>query len=159
MEVPVGRGGTLHDYVPFYFCPRPPMLYAIGYPKPGEMKYTDGQRKIIHLVAVAEEVAQRRDLDFIFTDRHAVKAYARFFEDLRYLNELTWEAINTRYWSEGETRELKQAEFLVSPYFPWELIRSIGVIDKEISKEVVKVLDRHPNAHRPLIHVRSDWYY
>ena len=27
--VPCGPGGCLHDYVPFYFAPRSPMLYAI----------------------------------------------------------------------------------------------------------------------------------
>jgi hypothetical protein len=28
--VPCGRGGVLHDYVPFYFAPRSPMLYTIN---------------------------------------------------------------------------------------------------------------------------------
>ncbi len=34
-SVPCGPGGCLHDYVPFFFAPRPPMLYAIhrGYVK------------------------------------------------------------------------------------------------------------------------------
>jgi len=157
--VPVGRGGTLHDYVPFYFCPRSPMLYALKYPKPGQMKYMHGQREILHLVAVAEDVTQHKDLYYVFTDRHAVKAYASFYDDLKYLNALKWNAIHAHYWSEGETRELKQAEFLVTPHFPWELIKFIGVIDKKIYKEVEKILNRFPNANRPLIQVRREWYY
>ena len=28
-SVPCGVGGSLHDYVPFYFAPRSPMLYTI----------------------------------------------------------------------------------------------------------------------------------
>ncbi|MBZ8182847.1 DUF4433 domain-containing protein [Oscillatoria salina IIICB1] len=29
-QVPCGAGGVLHDYVPFYFAPRSPMLYTIN---------------------------------------------------------------------------------------------------------------------------------
>src|SRR5690625_3615100 len=28
-KIPVGAGGYLHNYVPFYFAPRSPMLYAL----------------------------------------------------------------------------------------------------------------------------------
>jgi hypothetical protein len=33
--VPVGPGGTLHDYVPLFFAARPPMLYAVKYASTG----------------------------------------------------------------------------------------------------------------------------
>ena len=33
-SVPCGSGGCLHDYVPFFFAPRPPMLYAIYRTRP-----------------------------------------------------------------------------------------------------------------------------
>lgn len=46
--VPIGANGTLADYVPFYFAPRSPMLYAIHQGLvPG---YTAGQREIVYLV-------------------------------------------------------------------------------------------------------------
>src|SRR5579885_2830987 len=50
--VPCGPGGTLHDYVPFYFAPRSPMLYTIHRGNvPG---YEDGQEPLVHLVTSAE---------------------------------------------------------------------------------------------------------
>src|ERR1700751_12923 len=52
--VPCGVGGVLHDYVPFYFNPRSPMLGAIHVgrvPSCGE-----GQRTMIHLMTSAQKV-------------------------------------------------------------------------------------------------------
>lgn len=50
--VPCGPGGTLCDYVPFYFAPRSPMLYALS--EGGVVGYTDGQTPVVHLVVWAE---------------------------------------------------------------------------------------------------------
>jgi ssDNA thymidine ADP-ribosyltransferase, DarT len=49
IRVPCGGCGVLHDYVPFYFAPRSPMLYTINR---GNVKsYTQGQSTVIHLVS------------------------------------------------------------------------------------------------------------
>jgi hypothetical protein len=40
--VPCGPGGNLHDYVPFYFAPRSPMLYTIE--KRNVQSCPDGQK-------------------------------------------------------------------------------------------------------------------
>ncbi len=54
-RVPIGPGGTLDDYVPFYFAPRSPMLFSIN---GGFVEgYSDGQRSVIHLVSSAEVVS------------------------------------------------------------------------------------------------------
>lgn len=152
--VPVGPGGKLHDYVPFYFCPRSPMLYAIH---TRSTKYRGGQRPILHLVSSAQRVAEER-LPFVFTDRHAVVKDACFFHDLKYLEALDWEAIGSTYWAETH-RKKKQAEFLVKGLFPWRLIEEIGVIDESIKAEVESVLARFPGLPHPPVRVRWEWYY
>src|SRR3981081_2469896 len=43
------RVGILHDYVPFFFCPRPPMLYRVQYDR-----VLEAERSMIHLVSTAQ---------------------------------------------------------------------------------------------------------
>lgn len=77
--VPCSAGGCLHDYVPFYFGPRAPMLYAIN--KGSVEGYDDGQEPLLHLVTKIGFI-QDNGLDFAFTDRHAVLTYTNFYDDL-----------------------------------------------------------------------------
>src|SRR5690606_28302780 len=44
----VAAGGTLADYVPFYFAPRSPMLYTID--RGNVEGYAGGQKSIVYLV-------------------------------------------------------------------------------------------------------------
>ena len=67
-RVPLGAQGTLADYVPFYFAPRSPMLYAIHM---GSVAgYNGGQISVLHLVFEVEHIV-RRGLTYVFTDGHA----------------------------------------------------------------------------------------
>ncbi len=55
-SVPTCKGGFVADYVPFYFAPRSPMLYAIHR---GRIEnYEDGQEPVIHLVSKIENVVK-----------------------------------------------------------------------------------------------------
>lgn len=84
-RVPCGAGGVLQDYVPFYFAPRSPMLYAIH--KGNVEGYAQGQNPVIHLVSEAEAI-EASGLAFAFTDGHAVMAYADFYDDLDVVEEV-----------------------------------------------------------------------
>ena|SRR5665213_852047 len=77
--VRVPPGGVVADYVPFYFGPRSPMLYAI---KQGKVEGYQGQREIIYLVASAEDVAARQ-IPFMFTDGHAIINYVNHYNRWR----------------------------------------------------------------------------
>lgn len=158
-SVPVGPGGTLADYVPFYFAPRSPMLYTISQGNvPGAV---GAQPHIAHLVLSAEAVATAGH-DFVFTDGHAVIAISRFYDDLAKLTELDWQAIRTRNWGTyydptDETKRKKQSEFLVHRAVPWHLVEEIGVMDAKAARAATESLDGV--AHVPPITVRPDWYY
>ncbi len=157
-QVPVAAGGTLADYVPFYFAPRSPMLYVIN--RGAVAGYTEGQHPIVHLVASAERVAQE-GLLFAFTDGHADMVISRFFEDLQALDQIDWKVMQATFWNDtdedGDRKRRRQAEFLVHRFFPWTLIQAIGVISTQMAHEVQQIL--HASTHHPQVTVNQRWYY
>ena len=76
--VPLPPGGNLHDYIPFYFAPRSPMLYTINR---GNVEEVQDQRQIIHLVAYAQDV-QAASIEFLFTDGHGIMVFTEYFNQL-----------------------------------------------------------------------------
>ncbi|MCL5959413.1 MAG: DUF4433 domain-containing protein [Chloroflexi bacterium] len=156
--VPLGAGGTLADYVPFYFAPRSPMLYAIhtGY----VVGYNEGQEPIVHLVSSADKVV-RSQMPFSFTDGHAEMAISSFFDSLADLNRIDWDIMQTAYWRDtsldGDRKRKRQAEFLVYRFFPWSLVTEIGVISSAMADRVEAIVTGA--NHQPNIAVRRSWYY
>lgn len=63
--ISVPPGGVLHDYVPFYFAPRSPMLYTIN--QGNVPQYKEGQASLIYLVSTVQHVVAG-GLPFVFTD-------------------------------------------------------------------------------------------
>src|ERR1043166_8185164 len=78
-EVPIPPGGTLSDYVPFYFTPHSPMLLNIktGYNGMRQTPMPDIAILISSLPKLLEQ-----GVPFVFTDRHAYVAAAQFSSDL-----------------------------------------------------------------------------
>ena len=156
--VPTCEGGTLADYVPFYFAPRSPMLYAIngGYVE----GYHGSQRPILHLVASVEAITEAGSL-FTFTDGHADIVYSEYFDDLDDLDKLDWDIMEERYWrdtaEDGDRKRRRQAEFLVHQFLPWNQIIEIGVINNVMAAEVTGIIE--VADHKPNVVVRRDWYY
>jgi len=157
-QVPVSAGGTLADYVPFYFAPRSPMLYTIN--RGNVRGYTDGQKPILHLVSSAEAVKGMK-LPFAFTDGHAPMDISRFFDHLKDIDQIDWKIMRATYWADtiedGDRSRRRQAEFLVHRFFPLSLIESIGVINKEMATQVTGLLEQL--KQRPNVQVESTWYY
>src|SRR5262245_53921500 len=155
--VRAGPGGMLHDYVPFYFAPRSPMLYKIH---KDQALYADGQRAMIPLVAIVQHVYPSRPC--VFTDGHAIMALSEFFEDLAALDRVDWPVMAGRYWNDTQEapdrKRRRQAEFLIHKELPWALITEIGVADQRIAAQVSAVLTGG-ESHRPAVSVRPDWYF
>ncbi|MBD2442985.1 DUF4433 domain-containing protein [Dolichospermum sp. FACHB-1091] len=158
-KVPCSAGGYLHDYVPFYFAPRSPMLYAIH--KQNVDSYSGGQQPIIHLVSEAYTINSLK-LKFAFTDGHAIMAYSEFYDDMSDLQSvIDWELMKSKYWAntpdDPNRKWRRQAEFLVYENCPWSLIQEIGVINKTIAEQVQLILTAF-NIQIP-VNIYQNWYY
>ncbi len=157
-QVPVAAEGVLGDYVPFNFCNRSVMLYVVK--QGGVQDYDGGQEPIVHLVSSIETaVASGRPC--AFTDRHADLGYARYFDNLDELDQVDWSVMPMTYWGGDdktkETKETRQAEFLVYQFFPWECIERIGVINQTIAKRVANIIQN--STHQPDVRIEPSWYY
>ncbi len=98
-QVPVGPGGPLADYVPFYFAPRSPMLFRIW--KGTVATYSGSQDSLVYLVTSVERIIEM-DLPFVFTDRHPLAAFARFSPDEGELNTVDWGLMRARMWADTD---------------------------------------------------------
>lgn len=151
-------GGVLHDYVPFYFGFRSPMLYTINRGNvPG---CPEGQTPILHLVTTAEAI-EAQGLAFAFTDGHAVVNYSEFYDSLVDLDKVDWDIMRANFWADtdedGDRKRRRQAEFLVYEFLSWSLIAEIGVIDLAIQAQVQQMLQ---NMNQPIpVRVHRNWYY
>lgn len=154
----IAAGGVLADYVPFYFTKRSPMLYAI---KGGYVEHFKGrQSDVVYLVSSAEAVAESK-LIWCFTNGHAVEGVTEFYDDLSNLKKVDWEVIRDWSWkntlADLDRKRRKQAEFLVHKRFPWELISSIGVLNRAKADLMAKLLAK--SGHCPSVTVEPEWYY
>lgn len=146
------------DCVPFYFCPRSIMLFLISRGNHPELTYRGGQDPIMHFEADLHAIvnwANQNGRRWAFT---LSNAGARYFEDrcdLAHLGEIDWDAIQARNWQ--LCKEGKQAEFLLEHSFPWQLIERIGVRTNATYHQVVNAIP--VNGHRPVVEIRTDWYY
>jgi hypothetical protein len=157
-RVPCGAGGMLHDYVPFYFARRSPMLFTIH--KGNVEGYNQGQESVIYLVSTAEAI-EAVALTFAFTDGHGIIGYTQFSDDLEDLDMVDWDIMEAKYWNDtaddNDRKRRRQAEFLVHRFCPWTLITEIGVINTTIQAQVQRILQNV--NYQPPVRVYPNWYY
>jgi len=155
-SVPVAARGKLGEYVPFNFCARSVMLYAVHQ---GHQDYGGGQADIVHLVTtVHTAIATGRP--WAFTDRHAEVQHALYYDALTSLPLLDWNAVGAQQWGGAgyqDVKEQKQAEFLVHDCFPWSAVASIGVANDLLKARVEGIL--RGGLHAPSVQVEPTWYY
>ena len=156
--VPIGPGGTLSDYVPFYFTPFSPMMYNI---KTGYGGITKRSNEDIVILVSSLHRVRELGLRFVFTDRHAYSRLAQYFDDLQHLSKIEWTLLQSRDFrrdpDDPEKVERYQAEALVYDHLPIAGLVGVVCYSKEIKQEIEKLVADRGLALK--VHALQGWYF
>lgn len=153
-RIPIATGGNLHDYVPFYFAPRSPMLYSVCH------QGGIDQEKMIYFMTNTEMIEQI-GLPFVFTDAHAIMMFTNFYDDLAELERVDWDIMKATIWTDDidhpNRKSKRQAEFLVHDKVPLEACIGFATMNAKMQQELQTILDEF-NSKIP-IGVRRQFYF
>lgn len=156
--VPIPPGGTLSDYVPFYFTPHSMMMYNIrtGY---DSVPHVPNCQLVILFTSLRRLLMAGRRA--VFTDRHAFLRTAEFFSSPADFDKIDWDLLRRRDfrrdYDDPEKTDRYQAEALVHRFLPVENIDGIVCYSKNIRRTL---LGLQREAEVP-IEVLSEpgWYF
>lgn len=143
-DVSAGPGGKIHDYVPFYFSSRNPMLLSLL-----NQKNCD-QYQIIYLCIKIDRLDEN---DAVFTSSSANTANPpNFYDDPCHLDDLDWNLILSRKWKMGsdDDKHKKMAEALIYKKVDVSEIDAI-VVYNEVAKEDVEKVFKQNGKNAPEI--------
>ncbi|WP_093411748.1 type II toxin-antitoxin system toxin DNA ADP-ribosyl transferase DarT [Salipiger profundus] len=152
--VPCEPGGTLSDYVPFYFTPYTPMLLNIktGYGVPKKPL-----KDIVILVSSLHRLKKQR-IPFVFSDRHAYLKTAKFSNDLKDLGRIIWHVLQARDFRRDDIDKFEkyQAEALVYRHVPISALLGVVCYDAA-ARDHVKQIARDHDVDVQIIK-RGSWF-
>lgn len=156
--VPILPGGTLGDYVPFYFTPFSVMLRNIHTGWNGIKRVSNAD--IVILVSSLRRVSQLK-LPFLFTDCHAYGGLANFYADLAQLDRIDWPLLQRRDFKRDPEDpgklERYQAEALVYQRLPIAALLGIVCYTDTVRAEIESTM-RGLGVALP-VHTRPNWYF
>jgi ssDNA thymidine ADP-ribosyltransferase, DarT len=162
-------GGVIHDYVPFYFAPRSPMLFTINRGNVPDCPHR--QPDIVHFVTTVEAVAAT-DLPYVFYDYNATLGISTCYSEVNDLGKINWELFHEpprmdgycKYWNSVLDnpkyvlrQETRQAEFLIHKSVPLKLITMVGAYNEAKAAEVCQIFDE-AEVNLP-VEARPNWYF
>lgn len=156
--VPIPPGGTLDEYVPFYFTPFTPMLYNIKTGYGGIRRRRNDEIVILVSSLVALEEC---GVQYVFTDRHAYLQAAQFFGDRSQLAHVDFDLLQRRDFrrdpEDPSKVERYQAEALVYGSMPIDAVLGVACYTPRVRGELEELavgLDLEPKFV-----VRPGWYF
>lgn len=156
--VPVPPGGTLSDYVPFYFTPFSMMMLNV---KTGYGGITKRDNKDIIIFVSSIHKLREHGLPFIFTNQHAYPIDTGYYSDIADLKNIDWPLLQNRDFKTDDDdpgKQLRyQAEALVHDHVPLKALLGIVCYNDEAKQRIEALLQ----AHGQNISVKAlpNWYF
>ena len=157
-SVNIDKGGTLSDYIPFYFTPFSPMLMNIqtGY---GGIKKRPNEDIVILVTSLYQ--LQELNLPFIFTDRHAYCSLSNYYTDIADLDKINWDIIQKRNFKRDpddlSKTEKYQAEALIYKHCPVDALEGMICYTKEIKIQLENWLQQQDKELQ--VYDKPEWYF
>ena len=132
-RIPLYPKLTLHDCVPLFVAPKPPMLSALREQQP-EIIYLHVGPQVLTLSQV------------VFTDGNARSNVTRFYNRLDDLRYLDWEILRAHYWGSDdpakhkENKRQRSAEVLIPGFIPSSYIQCITVMTPDTRLRALKIV-------------------
>lgn len=130
----VRLGLNLHDYVPLFFAPKPPLLYA----------RRDEQESLVYLCINPGVLLEP---GVVFSATNAVSADI-FYRHVSDLDKLNWDILHANYWGSDDPFEkksnklLRQAEAEIPIYVAPDSILEIVVLNRGVAEDVIQLLNQ-----------------
>ena len=156
-QVPIPPGGTLSDYVPFYFTPWSIMMLNI---KTGYGVKTVPNKDIVILVSSLRNIAGK-NIPFVFTNQHAYPVTAQYYDKLADLDKIDWALLKARDFKHDPEdpgkKERYQAEALIQNHLPITDLLGIACHNDQVTAQ----LQAEVNARRQTLQIttRPNWYF
>lgn len=156
MEIKVGPGGVVHDYVPFYFASTNKMLLGL-------LNHKNVDQPFVVFIVVS--IDKLLNDNTIFTNASANTVVPpEFYSDPQDLDKLNWDLIDSTKWSEDSDEELhaRMAEALIYQRVPLDWIEGYIVFNnvcrQKIEECYEKVGIQQPNIYYQPFHYRYFYF-
>jgi hypothetical protein len=158
-QVPVAPGGTLADYVPFYFTPKSPMLLNIKTGYNGITKRAN--QEIVVLVSSCQAMAHN-GVPVLFTDRHAYTATAAWSANSADLaTMIDWDILRRHDFARSDAypdkMERYQAEALAHRHVPPGALLGVGCVSEAVKPAIESQIQAAGLGLS--VFVRPTWYF
>ncbi len=157
--VRVPPGGTLADYVPFYFTPRSPMMMNI---RTGWKAIVKRPNTEIAVLVSSCRAMTLSKVTMLYTDRHAYTAMARWSSESADLaTMIDWNILQRHDFASSEDypdkMERYMAEALAYHHVPTDALLGIGCVDASLKSAIEAQVSAAGVAIRVV--VRPEWYF
>lgn len=155
--VSISPGGTLADYIPFYFTPFSVMLKNIHSGWGATRRHND------EIVILVSSIARARAAGglTLFTNAHAYPAWTSYYSDPADLVNIDWPLLQRRDFKrdpdDPRKMERYQAEALVYRCLPVSGLLGLIVHSDSQRERVAKEVERR--ALTIPVYARPDWYF